>query len=531
MSRAPDRPNILIVTTDQQRTDTLSCYGSTFTDTPNLDALATQGARFDRAYCSNPVCTPSRASIFTGLCPSRHGAWNVGTNVPDQQMISHRLADVGYTTCYLGKAHFQAFLGTPQQSVEAAGGNLRYPDWRGPYYGFESVELAMMHGHAAWQSGHYGAWLQSQIPADQIEAMHTVITHADSDFGGQAYDWPLPARYHHSTWVADRTVDYLEKYDGAKPFLLAVGFPDPHHPHAVPTDFVGKVDPQQTPLPDWDEGELDDKPPHFLETRLGRLEQSAMCGHYPITGQGYGIKKWSEDSHDRKQGVCTDREAEYDQVGYTDVTFEEARLGRSYYYSLVKLIDQQMGRILDCLDRTGLAENTLVIFTTDHGELLGDHGLWRKGPFHYEQLVRIPMLMRWPRGFDGGQEMPGLVSVVDIVPTCLAAAGLQLPDDTDGREAISTLQGRQSASRDSVLIECLDDPEKLYLKTIVTADRKLTWYRDQPYGELYDLEADPREKVNLWLDPLYAADRADLLSQLLSTLEPPERHADRYAYA
>jgi len=523
MSRASDRPNIIIVTTDQQRTDTLGCYGSTFTDTPNLDALAAQGARFDRAYCSNPVCTPSRASIFTGLYPSRHGAWNVGTNIPDQPMISHRLADVGYTTCYLGKAHFQAFLCPPQKSVEAAGDNARYPGWRGPYYGFESVELAIMHGHGAWQSGHYGDWIRSQIPADRIEAMHEAVSLAGRDFGGQAFDWPLPVRYHHSTWVADRTVDYLQKYDDARPFLLAVGFPDPHHPHAVPTDFAAKVDPQQTPLPDWDEGELDDKPPHFLEARLGTIERSEMRGHYPIIGQGHGIKKWDEQLHNRTTPPH--------DGSYTSVTDEEARLGRSYYYSLVKLIDQQMGRILDCLDRTGLAGNTLVIFTTDHGELLGDHGLWRKGPFHYEQLVRIPLLMRWPRGFNGGQAIPDLASVVDIVPTCLEAAGCQLPDDTDGLEAISMLQGRQSTSRDSVLIECLDDPDKLRLKTIVTADRKLTWYCGQPYGELYDFETDPREKVNHWDNPLYAANKADLLSQLLSTLEPLERRAERHAYA
>ena len=148
---ALDRPNILLVTTDQQRTDSLSCYGSTFTDTPHLDRLAQQGVRFDRAYCTNPVCTPSRASIFTGLYPSRHGAWNVGVNVPEQPLLSHRLAEVGYTTGYVGKAHLQAFFGTPAQSAESAGANARYPDWYGPYYGFETAELAIMHGHAAWR--------------------------------------------------------------------------------------------------------------------------------------------------------------------------------------------------------------------------------------------------------------------------------------------------------------------------------------------------------------------------------------------
>ncbi len=112
-------PNILIITTDQQRTDSLSCYGSTFTDTPHLDRLAAEGVCLERAYCANPVCTPARASIFTGRYPSRHGAWNVGMNVPEEElMISHRLADVGYRTHYIGKAHFQPFGGSADQSIE-----------------------------------------------------------------------------------------------------------------------------------------------------------------------------------------------------------------------------------------------------------------------------------------------------------------------------------------------------------------------------------------------------------------------------
>ena len=531
MNAASDRPNIIIVTTDQQRTDSLSCYGSTFTQTPHLDRLAAAGARFERAYCTNPVCTPSRASIFTGLCPSRHGAWNVGVNTPAQPFVSDHLAAAGYATGYRGKAHFQAFFGTPEESRESAGADPRIPDWRGPYYGFDTVELAMMHGNVAWHSGHYGDWVRSQIGPERIEALHEVVCRSETKFGGEAYDWPLPVKYHHSTWVADRTVDFLERYDDTRPFMLAVGFPDPHHPHAVPTDFAGKVDPRQVPLPDWDQGELDDKPPHFLEARLGTLEQSAMRGEYPIAGQGFGIKKWSEDSQARRQGVGDAGKEGHDPAGYGAVSEADARRGRAYYYTLVRLIDQQMGRILDCLERTGLAENTLVIFTTDHGELLGDHGLWCKGPFHYDELVRVPLLMRWPRGFAGGQTITGVTSLVDIVPTCLAAAGVGAPAGLDGLEALSMLRGSAAQVRSSAVIECIDDLHKLRLKTIVTADRKLTWYCGQPYGELYDLEADPREKVNRWGDPQYGADRVALLSELLACAEPLERRAERYCYA
>ncbi|MCG9126497.1 sulfatase-like hydrolase/transferase [Candidatus Poribacteria bacterium] len=142
-------PNILIITTDQQRTDTLSCYGSPFTDTPNIDRLAADGVCLERAYCTNPVCTPARASIFTGKYVSRHGAWNVGMNIPeDEPMISHRLSEVGYRTHYIGKAHFQPFGASPENSIETRNNTERYPDFQGPYYGFETIELAL--GHATY---------------------------------------------------------------------------------------------------------------------------------------------------------------------------------------------------------------------------------------------------------------------------------------------------------------------------------------------------------------------------------------------
>ena len=190
-----------------------------------------------------------------------------------------------------------------------------------------------------------------------------------------------------------------------------------------------------------------------------------------------------------------------------------------------------MGRILECLDAHGLRDNTLVLFTTDHGELLGDHGLWMKGPFHYEQLVRVPTLMRYPNCITSGQRTPELFSHVDIVPTVLAAAGLPIPSDTDGVDAMPMLTGEQESVRDSLLVECVDDPQGLRLKTIVTDTRKLTWYCGHPYGELYDLETDPAERVNLWDNPAYAADKTSLIGAILEEMEPLERRVERFAYA
>jgi arylsulfatase A-like enzyme len=509
---AERRPNILLVTTDQQRTDTLSCYGSVFTRTPNLDKLGADGVIFDRAYCPNPVCTPSRASIFSGLQVSRHGAWNIGTNVPeDVRFLSHRLAAVGYRTHYVGKAHFQAWDSTPEQSREGCwrlfeSGARRFdPSFTGPYYGFDRIELAI--GHGVWGLyGHYGEWVRSQVSQQEFESFKQGRRLSEYRFGGDAWDWDMPVKYHNSVWVADRTIDFLDRYSSEHPFFLAVGFQDPHHPHSLPKDFSDRVDPSEVPSPDFDEGELEDKPAYFLEAREGRLAGSEALGEFVRIGP----------TRDTLTGQGT---AHYDRVSE-----REARLGRAYYYSLVKLIDQQMGRILAYLDESGLSENTWVIFTSDHGELLGDHGLWRKGAFHYEQLLRIPLIMRWPEGIPAGRRCEGLFSHVDIAPTIVAALAPDEAEGMDGVNALPMIRGEVDAVRDSVLIEFVDDPKGLRLKTIVTGDRKLTWFHGQDYGELYDLVEDPREKVNLWDHPNYARDKAALVGKILDSLEPLESH-------
>ncbi len=500
-------PNILMITTDQQRTDSLSCYGSPFTHTPHIDQLAAEGVCLERAYCTNPVCTPARASIFTGKYVSRHGAWNVGMNVPeDEPMISHRLADVGYRTHYIGKAHFQPFGASPEESIETRNdNNNQYPDFCGPYYGFETVELAL--GHATYGiAGQYGEWVKTQVSEETFQSYSKARRLSQTGFGGGAHDWDIPLKYHNSVWTADRTIDFLKKHDDDQPFLLAVGFQDPHHPHCVPTEFEERVDPNEVSLPDYVEGELEDKPPHFIAARCGELSTLETRGKFAMAGQGGG-------------------------ADFRKVSEEDARLGRAYYYNMVKIIDQQMGRIMECLDKYGLSENTLVLFTTDHGELLGDHGLWMKGPFHYEQLVRVPTIIRYPVEIPSGQRINALFSHADIVPTILGAVGLPIPADTDGVDAMPMLSQEQTSVRDSLLIECVDDPQGLRLKTIVTDNRKLTWYCGHSYGELYDLENDPSERVNQWDNPAYTADKVDLISAILKDMEVLERRVERTSYA
>lgn len=328
------RPNVIIITTDQQRRDTLSGHGSTFTSTPNLDRIGAEGVFFDRAYCANPVCTPARASLFSGYYPSRHGAWNIGTNVPDDvPMLSHRLADAGYATAYVGKMHFQAYRGG-ERSKEGSGQWERGipSDWATPYYGFETVELAI--GHVTYRMrGHYGSWLAERLTAEERESIQTGANACRSGpaFGGEAYDWSMPTELHNSVWTAERSIDFLKSHDRNQPFLLAIGFQDPHHPPAVPADFPDRVSPEDVPLPDVRPDEFADQPPHFALAYHGALEGSPYRGDHYIGGQGPGF--------------------DYGAAQEADV-----RLGRVYYYTMVRLIDREVGRVLMVLFHTKYSE-------------------------------------------------------------------------------------------------------------------------------------------------------------------------------
>jgi len=500
-------PNIIIVITDQQRSDSMGCYGATWVKTPHLDKLAAGGLVFDRAYCANSVCTPSRASLFSGRYLSRHGAWNVGTYVPeDTVLLSHSLAAVGYRTHYVGKAHFQPFGAKDGRSLESVyGWKTFYPAFKGPYYGFQTVELSFGHGTYGL-TGHYGAWLRTQVSEARLEELNQSAMRGAYDFSCNAYDWQLPTALHSSVWTVGRAIEFLRNEGRRQPFLLSVGFQDPHHPHVVPNDYADRVSPSAVPLPAWRPGELDDKPPHFNKTRQGKIDQSEFRGVFEVAGQWRGYN-------------------------FADVTEQDAREARAYYYTMVQLIDREMGRLMAALEMEGLVENTIVVFTTDHGELLGDHGLWMKGPYHYEQLIRVPLLVRWPAGIPAGGRVSDCVSLVDVAPTLMAVAGCESTEKMDGCDMRAVWSGAGVMPRSHVVVETVDDPAGLREKTVVTVTRKLSYYHNQPFGELYDLEKDPGELCNCWNNVAYAADKGRLMGLLLDHMEPLERREVRPVYA
>ena len=494
----PDRPNILLITTDQQQ---WKAQGSVnlLVRTPALDRLAAEGTRFDRAYCPNPTCTPSRASIITGKYPSQHGAWALGTKLDEgQPTVGRMLAERGYRTSLIGKAHFQQNQSTPEHpSIESMPHLFDFDWWNqfsGPFYGFDHVELLRHHAYQRQAGAHYGLWLEKK-EAGASKAYFR---------GGESFDetaaedhiWTIPEEYHYNTWIVERTHARLAAAaESDRPFFLWASFPDPHAPLGAPECWIRQYDPDRMPVPSVAEDEHERNPPHFALTRERDPDFSA----------------WSESG----QGMH----------GMSSHLLSESEIRRriSAYYAMTSYTDEAVGRILETLDSLGLADQTLVVFTSDHGDFMGEHGLRTKGPFHYEELVRVPFIVRYPGVVPAGKTSDTLQSLVDLAPTFLAAGDCDLPLDMSGRNQWDVWTGRRSAVRDHVLIENRHEPTTICLKTYVDEDTKITTYFNRDYGELYDLKNDPGETHNRWQDPDYAALKANLLLRLVhaqTSIEP-----------
>ncbi|HLT59779.1 MAG TPA: sulfatase-like hydrolase/transferase [Microlunatus sp.] len=489
-----DHRNILLITTDQHHHECLGVRNPALA-TPNLDRLAAEGMLFDRAYCPNPLCSPSRASILTGQYPSSHGCWTIGTKLDEETpTVSGLLSATGYASSLIGKAHFQPLASTPEQtSLEAPPRFRDLEFWRsfhGPYYGFEHIELARNHADEAWAGQHYALWMESHGFADWRE-------HFRSEPGepGRRHRWELPEEHHYTTFVTERSIAAIERaVTEQRPFFTWASFQDPHPPYLVSEPWASRYDPADVPIGRPAPGELELMPPWHRLTQQERPDFGAWR-ETPFANHGFHSHLITED---------------------------ELRRDVAVYYGMISFVDAGVGRILAALDRLGIAEDTLVVFTTDHGHFLGQHGLIAKGAFHYEDLLRIPMIVRAP-GVPAGSRSPALQSLVDLAPTFLSAAGLEVPAVMQGVDQWPVWTGAAETARDHVLVENRHQPTRVHLRSYVEGRYKITIYRDQPYGELFDLVDDPGELRNRYDDPAYAGVRAELTERFLNAELARER--------
>ncbi len=507
------RRKILLVTTDQQRYDTLGCNGGRLARTPVADHLASSGVRYTRAHPQSVVCMPSRSTILTGQHPSTHGVWMNGVPLPpDAPSVAEALRRAGYRTALVGKAHFEPlldpFLRFPEHQVapdgSVSGGALR---------GFEHLETAV-HGGAG--PVHYARWLADEHP----EAAAGYYSVLDGDLevnatgGGdtgapQVKVNPIARDLYHTDWVARQAMSWLDGLGADDDWFLWLSFPDPHHPWDPPQAEMARLDWRDVPLPPGypeDEAErlaiLEQKPPHWRLWYEGELVSNyeAPAAWVPAT-----------------------------------LTPDQVREVNARNAVECELIDEALGAVLQRIDERGWGRDVDVVFTSDHGELQGDFGLLFKGPYHVDALLRVPLLWR-PAPCAG--VAPAVVNrpvgLVDLAPTFCAIAGIEGPPWLQGRPL--PLDEADAAARrfERVLTEW--DSElfgtDVHLRTIVEDRWLCTVYlpgscHDGSEGELYDLVDDPLQRHSRFGDPAFRALRQDLVADLFDHQPPARRPRPR----
>lgn len=475
------RPNILLISADQQRADCFGFEGRKI-KTPHLDELAASGTRFSNCITPCVVCQPARASILTGQLCRTHGVHDNGIDLDPaigERGFAGALSQAGYDTAFFGKAHFATYhTFEPTGRAECLKSSADWPaDWYGPYMGFNHVEL-MLVGHNWFlpekppAGQHYERWFYADGRGDVKNALYRENA---GDTGGAAQTWHsrLPVAWHNSTWTADRAIDWLRHQPHDQPFCAWVSFPDPHHPFDCPEPWSRLHDPADVDLPPQRVRDFDKRP---------WWHEAAMTKEPEGSAESIETRK----SYSRIQPQSD----------------EQLREIIANTYGQIALIDHQVGRLMIALAEAGLADNTYVIYISDHGDWLGDHGLVLKGPMHYEGLLRVPMLVRGPQ-ISLGKVIEDPVSTLDLGPTFLEWSGATPILTQHGSSLCNVLAG--SASRPFAMNEWELLPGRagvaLSLRTVRTRRHKLTVDLRSGAGELYDLQYDPNEMRNLFDEP------------------------------
>lgn len=504
------RPNFVLFITDQHRADYLGCYGHPILQTPNIDRIAERGIAFDRFYVASPVCMPNRASLMTCRMPSSHGVTMNGVPLSRKNVtFVELLKAAGYRTALIGKSHLQTFTGAPpttqvpptRAGYFRANGDLREavrhdldapiykveePDfWSGPqphvptpFYGFDHVELVT--GHGDHIGGDYTAWLlQRKTDAANLIGPENQLPH---DYAcPQAVRTAMPAELYSTAYIAERAAAFIEaQKDGDQPFFLMVSWPDPHHPFNPPGKYWGMYDPDDFPVPD-----------------------------------AFARNDWTPPPH--VAGVLTTREggrANLQGMNAVGCGPREAQEAQALTCGMISMIDDAVGQVQAALTASGRAGETVEIFTTDHGDHLGDHKLLFKGAEQYEQITRVPLIWADPEGACA-ERSDRIGQTHDIGTTILERARIETAWGMQGQDLFG------SSPRNAAFIQYAHQKQmdeigvSPNIHTVRDERFRLSVLENIGWGELYDLEQDPGEFLNLWDDPAFAVDKARLMEALI----------------
>jgi arylsulfatase A-like enzyme len=460
---AGQRLNLLWIMTDQQPVSTVGAYGNPTIKTPHLDRIAAEGLRFNRFHISAFPCSPSRACFLTGRHAHNHG---VTTNdvplAPEVPAIGDVLKAAGYNTGYIGKWHLSGSM-YRMEGRKPFDGRWYFKRQEDPArFRYEKVEGgtgedAPQHGFDTWVGGwkHFREYLR-EVGLGELVDTTPVGNHNDAPSGPDsthAYS-KLPEEHHMAAFFANRATSFLnEQKDGDRPFGLVVSFYGPHLPVAPPKPWDDMYPLADVPLPANHYDELKGKPI--------RQRMNDRC---------YELPNWTD---------------------------EQFRDYIRRYWGYCSYIDQQVGRVLDALEASGKADDTIVLFTSDHGDMVAAHGfVYKLGHCGYDELLRVPFLLRCPGRLKAGSQCDDLVAAIDVLPTLLELMDIAAPAGIDGHSFLPTLRDPKVDHREVVVCNSMDRNA-----TVITDRWKyvLNW-EPRDLDELYDLQKDPGEMTNLSRD-------------------------------
>ena len=468
--RATRPRNVLFLMTDQHKPDCLGVEGDRIARTPNIDAFAKTAVRFSNAYCANPVCTPSRASILTGLHTHNHGTWNNGTPWPfEHKTMAHAFSNAGYMSALIGKMHFV------DAQTHGFDYRLDFNDWwqqLGPMTKLYAEELSRRNSGSGlpqiddlWRDFD-DPWKGVREIDDRKGAVHV----------GRASK--IPEDHHFENFVARESIRFLRKHGKEQPFFLISSLLKPHDPFMPGKRFADMFRPEDMKLPD----------------TLGKVDLNTVP---------------------RRVRNAIEHNAPCPEL----MDPARARVHMAMYYANLAHADDALGQVLKALHDLDLEDDTIVIYASDHGEMLGEHGLWQKFQF-YDPSCGVPLMFRVPGLTEAGARSDVPVSLVQLLPTLCELCGLTPPQKHDGDSMVDLIRQPSLKKQTKVYSEYdLQTPNAKYMMR--SGDYKYSfWVNDMP--ELYHMRDDPKEMRNLAIVPEHKSRVEDLKAELLAWHRPAE---------
>ncbi len=462
MPERPENPNLVFIFSDQQRADTMAAYGNQWIDTPAMNRLAESGSVVENCYVSSPICTPSRSTIMTGTWPHLNGAYK--NNVPLPQEVDTIVDHIPdrYHKAYFGKWH----LGDENSKRRG------FDEWH-----------PIEDGYRVWST-------QSEYNDIFSPYHHYLIEQGyepDSEVAGRrVFSRPfahrLPAEHTKASYLGSEVSRFIDR-NRERPFALYVNFLEPHFPYAGPLN--DRYDPESIP-----------ESPVFMQDPPGDASMMAqlMAAQY----------KTGED----RMAPNAARELRGEEVSPIGQEEADLREIQARYFGLVTLLDCAIGKILDAIEKAGISDNTIVVFTSEHGDQLGDHGILHKMVM-YEETVKVPMLIKVP--WLPKIRIAGRYSHIDTVPTLLDLMGFDIPDSLPGESRAEVIAGSAELDSDAIIawhgrgldgltlpMSPLELQRDIPHRVIVAADGWKLNLAVGDYCELYDLNTDPYEQKNLF---------------------------------